>query len=123
MGVDGGGGGGGECGDPAALPQSSASSLAPPLLTPSAASAAAWQELSDVFAYAQIRCAGEDSGAVRALGAGLPLSDVPAVLRAAGYFPTAAQLAALGPGVAGGVVVHVDRSAQALPEAWPGLVR
>ena len=35
----------------------------------------------------------------------------------------AAQLAALGPGVAGGVVVHVDRSAQALPVAWPGLVR
>lgn len=79
-------------------------------------------ELKDVFAYAQIRSQGEASTARRAVGTSLPLAEVPAVMRALGYFPTAADMAALHCEASGAAFSTAYRKALAaafVPAAGP----
>mgnify|MGYP005991374995 CR=1 FL=1 len=56
---------------------------------------ALYQEICDFFAYAQIRSEGEASTAPRRAGDSLPLSEVPNLVRALGYYPTEAEVQAL----------------------------
>lgn len=54
-----------------------------------------YQEICDFFAYAQIRSEGEGSTDPRRAGDTLPLSEVPNLVRALGYYPTEAEVDAL----------------------------
>lgn len=72
-----------------------AAALAPFLALLEAGDSGLYTELRDVFAYAQIRSQGEDSTQKRAVSATLPLSEVPSVMRALGFYPTSSEMAAL----------------------------
>jgi WD40 repeat protein len=54
-----------------------------------------YQEICDFFSYAQIRSQGETSTAKRRAGISLPLSELPAVMRALGFYPSNAEILAL----------------------------
>jgi hypothetical protein len=54
-----------------------------------------WRSLRDFFAYAQVRCQGESMTGKRELGKTLPLSELPSILRAMGFFPRADDVATM----------------------------
>lgn len=58
-------------------------------------SGAAWKTLTDAFVYSQLARQGLDTTSRRAVGDTIPLPDVGPVLRAAGYYPTQAELITL----------------------------
>lgn len=54
-----------------------------------------YDDVRDYFAYAQIRSRGEDSTQPRRAGIFLPLSELPSLMRALGFYPTQAEITAL----------------------------
>jgi WD40 repeat protein len=56
------------------------------------ADGAMYQSICDMFSYAQIRSQGETSTQRRRAGITLPLSEVAAVMRALGFYPTMAEI-------------------------------
>jgi len=77
------------------LEAGASSSAAQAHASPGPAPGLFYQQVCDVFAYAQIRSQGEDSTARRAVGISLPLGEVPAVMRALGFYPTSHDMAAM----------------------------
>jgi len=56
---------------------------------------ALFQAICDMFAYAQIRSQGEHSTLRRRAGITLPITELAAVMRALGFYPTAAEVGAM----------------------------
>jgi WD40 repeat protein len=59
------------------------------------AAGAFYQEICDFFSYAQIRSEGEDNTRKRRSGINLPLTELPNLVRALGYYPSEAEVEAL----------------------------
>jgi WD40 repeat protein len=84
---------------------------------------AQYAELADLFSYAQVHAQGEASTQPRRAGTSLPVSELAAVMRALGFFPTAEELAALtnearrAAGGAGAAVAEGDGAAMAAAAA------